>query len=158
MLPQIFIFWPLPSFCCLFSLNTVISIVSCLLRGPPYLPFWIDIFYGWSLYRFSIPKLPIISGEAGGEETWISDDSCDDVNNNQLCGYDGGDCCGSNVVKQYCIDCECLGKYKTLNLLMLYLIRKCQIYQKKNLQKLCLFNCTAIQELVNLYCSFWPTL
>ena len=69
--------------------------------------------------RFSIPKLPIISGEAGGEEIWISDDSCDDVNNNQFCEYDGGDCCGSNVIKQYCIDCECLSKYKALNLLIL---------------------------------------
>ena len=63
--------------------------------------------------RFSIPKLPIISGEAGGEEIWISDDSCDDVNNNQFCRYDGGDCCGSNVIKQYCIDCDCIGKYKS---------------------------------------------
>jgi hypothetical protein len=55
-------------------------------------------------------KLPIISVEAGGEESWISDDSCDDVNNNQFCNYDGGDCCGANVIKQYCIDCDCLGK------------------------------------------------
>ena len=59
---------------------------------------------------FFISKLPIISVDAGGEETWISDDSCDDVNNNQFCNYDGGDCCGANVVKQYCIDCDCLGK------------------------------------------------
>ena len=55
-------------------------------------------------------KLPIISVEAGGEESWISDDSCDDVNNNQFCNYDGGDCCGANVIKQYCIDCDCLGE------------------------------------------------
>jgi hypothetical protein len=60
--------------------------------------------------RFISSKLPIISVEAGGEESWISDDSCDDVNNNQFCNYDGGDCCGANVIKQYCIDCDCLGK------------------------------------------------
>ena len=60
--------------------------------------------------RFLSSKLPIISVEAGGEESWISDDSCDDVNNNQFCNFDGGDCCGANVIKQYCIDCECLGK------------------------------------------------
>ena len=60
--------------------------------------------------RFTSSKLPIISVEAGGEESWISDDSCDDVNNNQFCNYDGGDCCGANVIKQYCIDCDCLGK------------------------------------------------
>ena len=60
--------------------------------------------------RFVSLKLPIISVEAGGEESWISDDSCDDVNNNQFCNYDGGDCCGANVIKQYCITCDCLSK------------------------------------------------
>ena len=60
--------------------------------------------------KFISSKLPIISVEGGGEESWISDDSCDDVNNNQLCNYDGGDCCGANVIKQYCIDCDCLSK------------------------------------------------
>ena len=59
---------------------------------------------------FTFSNLPIISVEAGGEESWISDDSCDDVNNNQFCNFDGGDCCGANVIKQYCIDCDCLGK------------------------------------------------
>ena len=62
--------------------------------------------------RFTFSNLPIISVEAGGEESWISDDSCDDVNNNQFCNFDGGDCCGANVIKQYCIDCDCLGKLK----------------------------------------------
>ena len=60
--------------------------------------------------RFISSKLQIISVEAGGEESWISDDSCDDVNNNQFCNFDGGDCCGANVIKQYCINCNCLGK------------------------------------------------
>ena len=60
--------------------------------------------------RFISSKLPIIAVEAGGEESWISDDSCDDVNNNQFCNYDGGDCCGVNVIKQFCIDCDCLSK------------------------------------------------
>ena len=62
--------------------------------------------------RFISSKLPIISVEAGGEESWISDDSCDDVNNNQFCNFDGGDCCGANVIKQYCFECDCLGKLK----------------------------------------------
>ena len=60
--------------------------------------------------KFISSRLPIISVEAGGEESWISDDSCDDVNNNQFCNYDGGDCCGVNVIKQFCIDCDCLSK------------------------------------------------
>jgi hypothetical protein len=60
--------------------------------------------------RFISSKLPIISVKAGGEESWISDDSCDDVNNNPFCMFDGGDCCGVNVIKQYCIDCDCISK------------------------------------------------
>ena len=39
---------------------------------------------------------------------WIDDDYCDDDNNNEECEWDGGDCCGSNVNTDYCIDCECL--------------------------------------------------
>ena len=60
--------------------------------------------------RFISSKLLIISVDAGGEESWISDDSCDDVNNNPFCMFDGGDCCGANVIKQYCIDCDCISK------------------------------------------------
>merc|ERR1712076_44664 len=33
---------------------------------------------------------------------------CDDENNNCGCDYDGGDCCGSNVKKNYCKECKCL--------------------------------------------------
>ena len=36
------------------------------------------------------------------------DNYCDDDNNNQACGWDGGDCCGNNINKQYCSECECL--------------------------------------------------
>ena len=31
-----------------------------------------------------------------------------DDNNNEECGWDGGDCCGDNVNTQYCSACECL--------------------------------------------------
>ena len=37
-----------------------------------------------------------------------SDGSCDDVNNNDNCEYDGGDCCGENVVTVFCYLCQCL--------------------------------------------------
>ena len=33
---------------------------------------------------------------------------CDDVNNNEACFFDGGDCCGSNVNTQYCTEFQCL--------------------------------------------------
>ena len=46
---------------------------------------------------------------AGGLEKWISDGSCDDINNNVPCQFDGGDCCGLNPLKQYCFECSCIG-------------------------------------------------
>ena len=39
---------------------------------------------------------------------WYADGECDDVNNNEACFFDGGDCCGSNVNTQYCNICQCL--------------------------------------------------
>ena len=35
------------------------------------------------------------------------DGSCDDENNHAGCGYDGGDCCGDDVNKDYCSECTC---------------------------------------------------
>ena len=35
------------------------------------------------------------------------DGFCDDGNNNYECLWDGGDCCGDNVKKEYCKICEC---------------------------------------------------
>jgi hypothetical protein len=46
---------------------------------------------------------------AGGLDEWISDGSCDDINNNVPCQFDGGDCCGLNPLKQYCFECNCKG-------------------------------------------------
>ena len=40
--------------------------------------------------------------------SWRGDNYCDDGNNNKGCGYDGGDCCGSNSNKTYCQKCQCL--------------------------------------------------
>ena len=42
-------------------------------------------------------------------EVWKGDGQCDDVNNNAICEYDGGDCCGKTAIKQYCFNCSCLG-------------------------------------------------
>ena len=39
---------------------------------------------------------------------WHADGYCDDVNNNEACFFDGGDCCGSNVYTNYCTECLCL--------------------------------------------------
>ena len=37
---------------------------------------------------------------------------CDDGNNNPECDYDGGDCCGYNVKRDYCQFCQCLDPAK----------------------------------------------
>ena len=39
---------------------------------------------------------------------WKGDNHCDDGNNNQGCGWDGGDCCGNDSEKKYCAVCDCL--------------------------------------------------
>ena len=38
------------------------------------------------------------------------DDYCDDLNNVPECNYDGGACCGSNVLTDHCDDCLCKGQ------------------------------------------------
>ena len=45
----------------------------------------------------------------------VGDGICNDEANHIECNYDGGDCCGSCVVKQYCSDCQCLGGDNTGN-------------------------------------------
>ena len=37
----------------------------------------------------------------------MNDGLCDDMNNNEACNYDGGDCCGVNIAKNFCVKCEC---------------------------------------------------
>jgi hypothetical protein len=32
----------------------------------------------------------------GGNESWKTDKWCDDINNNEACGWDGGDCCNNS--------------------------------------------------------------
>ena len=39
---------------------------------------------------------------------WVGDGYYDDVTNNELCDFDGGDCCLENVLIDYCTECLCL--------------------------------------------------
>ena len=39
----------------------------------------------------------------------IGNGYCNDETNNADCNYDGGDCCGACVVKEFCEECQCLG-------------------------------------------------
>ena len=57
------------------------------------------------MYLLFTPYLLIKGCENPG---WHADGSCDDVNNNEACFFDGGECCGSNVNTLWCTDCQCL--------------------------------------------------
>ena len=37
----------------------------------------------------------------------LSDGYCDDTSNIEECGFDGGDCCGSSVNTDMCMECTC---------------------------------------------------
>ena len=39
---------------------------------------------------------------------FYGDEFCDDLNNNAECNFDGGDCCGTDVNKLFCNECQCL--------------------------------------------------
>ena len=45
----------------------------------------------------------------GGKALWIGDGFCNDENNIEDCNYDGGDCCGISVKKNFCVNCTCTG-------------------------------------------------
>ena len=53
----------------------------------------------------------------------IGDGFCDDMANNVECSYDGGDCCGPHVKKEFCFECQCLSQpgYSEGNLLSILL-------------------------------------
>ena len=38
---------------------------------------------------------------------YVGDGYCDDDFNNEQCNWDGGDCCGDNVNRQWCRYCNC---------------------------------------------------
>ena len=57
-----------------------------------------------------ILKILFLNADNGGASSWIGDGFCDDMNNNEACDYDDGDCCGLSPRKNFCIDCICKGK------------------------------------------------
>merc|ERR1712157_428485 len=48
------------------------------------------------------------SKPACGGPAFKADKHCDDDNNYKSCDWDGGDCCGPDVIKHYCEECKCL--------------------------------------------------
>merc|ERR1712117_367100 len=50
-----------------------------------------------------------VSKDKCGLPKYVGDGYCDDVNNKAACKFDGGDCCGANIKKDFCTVCACLG-------------------------------------------------
>ena len=53
----------------------------------------------------------------GGITYWVGDGFCDDINNNEACDYDDGDCCES-MEKNFCVQCICKGKSNSFKLMI----------------------------------------
>ena len=85
---------------------------------------------------------------AYGKFHWIADGFCDDINNNEACNYDGGDCCGSSVQKHFCIDCECICKFNRFSI-----IDNClNWFAPLSLQKFTDFTCSDDADCNNGFC------
>ena len=54
----------------------------------------------------------------GGISYWVGDGFCDDINNNEACDYDDGDCCGLSMKKNFCVQCICKGKSNSFKLMI----------------------------------------
>merc|ERR1712241_1130583 len=67
--------------------------------------FLISILYLSTVIAFPTEDRQLINGCVA--PWWKGDGYCDDFNNFASCGFDGGDCCGSNVNKQFCSICAC---------------------------------------------------
>ena len=60
------------------------------------------LFFDWFILSPEFVK--VCKGEkgcaaVGGKDSWKNDNQCDDINNNEACGWDGGDCCNNSKAK-----------------------------------------------------------
>ena len=62
-------------------------------------------------------KMSTFFSEYGGIAYWVGDGFCDDINNNEACNYDDGDCCGLSMKENFCVDCTCIGKSNSFKLM-----------------------------------------
>ena len=75
---------------------------------------WTTINQSLNVARSNLVAIPVpdsfctVMPPCNGNQAWIADGYCDDINNDNSCNFDGGDCCGSNVITYYCSECLCL--------------------------------------------------
>jgi len=67
------------------------------------------VFLIFGLCLSIVGALPHEDRQSGcGLPQYSKDKWCDDENNNAACNFDGGACCGPNVIKTFCKKCQCL--------------------------------------------------
>jgi len=67
------------------------------------------VFLIFGLCLSIVGALPHEDRQSGcGLPQYSKDKFCEDENNNAACNFDGGACCGPNVIKTYCTKCQCL--------------------------------------------------
>ena len=62
--------------------------------------------------NYATSAMPVQDGNPCGSPENYKDGQCDDDNNNEDCGYDGGDCCPGDDPPQswntFCTECKCI--------------------------------------------------
>ena len=99
-------FWNIPM---IIALQTIATAQLCSLYE-----ILLHFSYQQCYYTFYSKNLNLIIHlviiDNGGRSEWIGDNFCDDINNNEFCLYDDGDCCGLSAQKNFCFKCTCIGK------------------------------------------------
>ena len=99
---------------------------SLILKNfEPFLKyFYSEVCVPWGRVPQGLPVylLNFILEGNGGKLEWIEDKTCDDMNNNAACNYDGGDCCGIQANKRFCMECECICEYIKAKIIFILLI------------------------------------
>ena len=62
----------------------------------------------WNRTDMYCPQNICIRTDSYCIEALMGDGICDDINNSNLCDFDGGDCCGPKKIKDFCCICACL--------------------------------------------------
>merc|ERR1712156_1329425 len=59
-----------------------------------------------------------VSKDKCGLPKYVGDGYCDDLNNKAACKFDGGDCCGANIKKDFCTVCACLEEEEPIDYIL----------------------------------------
>ena len=84
------------------SLKNILNILFIVSK------YWFHNSISTEIFNFIKKSSLLYSLEPCENFNYQGDGFCDDGNNHEGCEYDGGDCCGSNINTEHCIECQCL--------------------------------------------------